>query len=156
MTRHKWDDNSFNLLAHISPQALTIMDFVSQYVLHRCPVCRSHAECPVRVGWRLGPIILCGYFHVNERGDVEAIHITSLYKPVQQVNAEADRNADAAGNVNHAFTQRDAVVVLPLIPAEQQQVAADDEFNVDDVEQRAWASDDDEVNADLAPGIWTA
>ena len=109
----------------------------------------------MRVGWRLGPIILCGYFHVNERGDVEAIHITSLYKPVQQVNAEADRNADAAGNVNHAFTQRDAVVVLPLIPAEQQQVAADDEFNVDDVEQRAWASDDDEVNTDLAPGIWT-
>ena len=139
MTRHKWDDNSFNLLEHISPQALTIMDFVSQYVLHRCPVCRSHAECPVRVGWRLGPIVLCGYFHVNERGDVEAIHIASMYRP----------------KVKDASTQTDAVVVLPLIPAEQQQVAADDEFNVDDVEQRAWASDDDEVNADLAPGIWT-
>ena len=104
----------------------------------------------MRVGWRLGPIALCGYFHVNGQGDVEAIHIASMYMPVQQVNAEAD------GNVKHTFTQTDAVVVLPLMPAEQQQVAADDEVNVDDAEQRAWASDDDEVNADLAPGIWTS
>ena len=107
------------------------MDFVVHYVLHRCAVRRSHAECSVRVGWRLGPIVLCGYFHVNEQGDVEAIHIASMYMPVQQVNAEAD------GNVKHAFTQTDAVVVLPLMPAEQQQAA------------------DDEVNADSAPGIWT-
>jgi hypothetical protein len=85
--------------------------------LHRCPVCKAHAECPVRVGWRLGPIVLCGYFHVNGQGDVEAIHITSLYKPVQQVKFK------------HAFTQTDAVVVIP--------------------------SDDDEDNADLAPGVWT-
>ena len=107
------------------------MDFVVHYVLHRCAVCRSHAECPVRVGWRLGPIVLCGYFHVNEQGDVEAIHIASMYMPGQQVNAEAD------GNVKHAFTQTDDIVVMPLMPAEQQQAA------------------DDEVNADSAPDIWT-
>jgi hypothetical protein len=119
------------------------MDFVTHYILHRCPVCMSHAECPVRVGWRLGPIVLCGYFHVNGQGDVEAIHIASLYKPVQQVKFK------------HAFTQTDAVVVIPLMPTEQQKVAADVQVNVDDAEQRACASDDDEDNADLAPGVWT-
>ena len=119
------------------------MDFVAHYILHRCPVCMSHVECPVRVGWRLGPIILTGYFHVNGQGDVEAIHIASLYKPVKQAKFK------------DAFTQTDAVVVLPLMPYEQQQVAADDEVNVD-AEQRAWASDDYEVNADLAPGVWTS
>ena len=102
------------------------MDFVAQYIMHRCPVCRSHAECPVRVGWRWGPIVLTGYFHVNGQGDVEAAHIASMYRPVkQQVNAEPD------GNV---IQQR------PLMPAERQQAAADDEVN---------------ANESLAPGVWT-
>ena len=41
------------------------------------------------------------------------------------------------------------------MPHEQQKVAADVQVNVDDAEQRACASDDDEDNADLAPGVWT-
>ena len=68
-------------VAHISPQALTLMTSVVQYILNRCPVCRSHAECPLRVGWRWGPIVLTAYFHVNEEGDVEAIHVASMHYP---------------------------------------------------------------------------
>ena len=64
---------------------------------------------------------------------------------MQQVNAEPDENV---------IQQR------PLMSAEQQQAAEDDEVNADDAEQRAWTYDDDEVNADdtfssLAPDIWT-
>ena len=57
------------------------MSFVVQYILHRCPVCRSHVECPVRVGWRWGPIVLTAYFHHNDQGDVETIHIATMYRP---------------------------------------------------------------------------
>ena len=57
------------------------MSFVVQYILHRCPVCRSHVESPVRVGWRWGPIVLTGYFHVNDEGDVETIHMATMHRP---------------------------------------------------------------------------
>jgi hypothetical protein len=61
----------------------------------------------MRVGWRFGEIVITAYFHINEAGDVEAVHVATMHcvRPLMQ----------------------------QLMPAEQQQAIEDDEDNADDM-----------------------
>lgn len=66
-------------------------------------MCRSHAECPLRLGWRWGPIVLTAYFHVNEEGEVETIHLASMHYPDVRTEWLKSEAAFLRGNKNVFF-----------------------------------------------------
>ena len=56
-----------------------------QAILCTCPVCRSHVECPLRVGWRvhsdMGTIIIVAWYHIDEEDNVESVCVRTYWRP---------------------------------------------------------------------------